>query len=88
MPIGLTSDSTVFVSFYGTGIRNRSSLAGVIVKINGTSLPVLYAGPSPNFSGLDQVNVSLMPALAGAKEANVTMIVDGQTANTVTINIQ
>ena len=88
VPISLTSDSTVFVSFYGTGIRNGSSLAGIAVKINGASVPVQYAGPAPGFTGLDQVNVSLAPGLAGSKETNVVLTVDGQTANSVTINIQ
>jgi uncharacterized protein (TIGR03437 family) len=76
------------VSFYGTGIRNRSSLANVAVTINGIGVPVLYAGPAPDYTGLDQVNASLIPGLRGGGESNVILTVDGQAANTVTINVQ
>jgi uncharacterized protein (TIGR03437 family) len=88
MPIVLGVDQPVYVSFYGTGIRNRSSLANASVTINGTSVPVLYAGPAPNYAGLDQVNVGLVLALKGSGESNVVLTVDGQSSNTVTINVQ
>ena len=70
------------------GIRNRSSLAGVAATINGISVPVLYAGPAPNYPGLDQVNVGLVLSLRGAGESNVVLAVDGQASNIVTINVQ
>jgi uncharacterized protein (TIGR03437 family) len=88
VPIALGVDRPLYVSFYGTGIRNRSSLANVTVTINGISLPALYAGPAPNYVGLDQVNVGLTLALRGSGEANVVLTVDGQTSNVVTINVQ
>jgi len=88
VPINLGVDTQVYVTFYGTGIRNRSSLANVAVTINGVSVPVLYAGPSPNYAGLDQVNVGLILDLRGSGESNVVLTVDGQASNTVTINIQ
>jgi uncharacterized protein (TIGR03437 family) len=87
VPISLSIDTPVYVTFYGTGIRNRSSLSNVDVKINGISVPVLYAGPTPGYTGLDQVNVSLPLSLRGSKETNVTLTVDGQKSNTVTIDI-
>ena len=87
-PITLSSNTTVYLSLYGTGIRNRTSLANVKVNINGTNVPVLYAGPQSSFEGLDQVNVTLPPSLAGSGEVNVVMTVDGQTANVVTVNVQ
>ena len=37
VPIALGVDQPVYVSFYGTGIRNRSSLGNVTVTINGVS---------------------------------------------------
>jgi uncharacterized protein (TIGR03437 family) len=87
-PIPLGAGTSVYVSFYGTGIRNRSSLANVAMTINGISVPVLYAGPAPGFTGLDQVNAALVPILRGSGESNVVLMVDGQAANTVTISIQ
>ena len=88
VPIALGVDTPVYVSFYGTGIRNRSSLANVAMTINGISVPVLYAGPAPGFTGLDQVNAGLVLSLRGSGESSVVLTVDGQAANTVTINVQ
>ncbi len=86
--IAIPDGATIVVSLYGTGIRNRSSLANVSVTINRVNLPVAYAGPAPGFTGLDQVNVQLSPALRGIGEANVVLTVDGQTANVVTLAFQ
>lgn len=88
VPLVLGVDQPVYVSLYGTGIRNRSSLNNVTVTVKGTSVPVLYAGASPNFAGLDQVNIALPLTLRGSGESNVVLTVDGQTSNTVTINVQ
>jgi uncharacterized protein (TIGR03437 family) len=88
VPIRLSGDTAVYVSFYGTGIRNRSSLANVAVTIDGIGVPVLYAGPAPGFTGLDQVNAALLLSLRGSGESKVVLAVDGQAANTVTINVQ
>ena len=88
VPIGLGVDRPVYVSFYGTGIRNRSSLANVTVTINGVSVPALYAGAAPDYVGLDQVNVGLPLTLRGSGECSVVVSVDGQTSNAVTINIE
>jgi uncharacterized protein (TIGR03437 family) len=85
VPIQLGVDTPIYVSFYGTGIRNGKNLA---LSINGVNLPVLYAGPAPGFTGLDQINVALDLSLRGSGESKVVLTVDGQTANTVTINIQ
>jgi uncharacterized protein (TIGR03437 family) len=87
-PIVLASDATVYLTLYGSAIRNLSSLANVALAVNGVSLPVLYAGPAPGFAGLDQVNVSLPLNLRGSGASNVTLTVDGQTSNVVTMNIQ
>ncbi len=87
-PINLGVDTPVYLSLYGTGIRDRSSLSGVAVTVNGISVPVLYAGPQPQTEGLDQVNVLLTLNLRSSGLSNVVLSVDGQTANTVTIDIQ
>ena len=88
VPIDLGVDTPVYLSLYGTGIRGRSSLSNVTVTINGISVPVLYAGPQPDFAGLDQVNVALTLNLRGSGESNVVLTVDGQTTNTVTVNVR
>jgi uncharacterized protein (TIGR03437 family) len=88
VPINLGVSGTVYLTLYGTGIRNLSSLANVQVTVAGLSVPVQYAGAQPSFPGLDQVNVSLPAALSGAGDANVVLTVDGQVSNTVMVNIQ
>jgi uncharacterized protein (TIGR03437 family) len=88
VPINVGVSGTVYLTLYGTGIRNLSSLANVQVSINGVSVQVQYAGAQPSFPGLDQVNVSLPAALSGAGNANVVLTVDGQVSNTVLVNIQ
>ncbi|MGI8741598.1 MAG: hypothetical protein ACR2NN_03305 [Bryobacteraceae bacterium] len=77
-----------YLSLYGTGIRNRSSLANVSVTIQGTSAPVLFAGAQGGYVGLDQVNVTVPLSLRGSGETDLVLTVDGQTANTVRVNIQ
>ena len=88
VPINLGIDTPVTLTLYGTGIRNRSSQSNVSMTINGVSVPVLYAGVQPTFAGLDQVNVALTLNLRGSGPSNVVLTVDGQTSNTVTVNIQ
>ncbi len=86
--ISLGVDTPVYLSLYGTGIRNRTSLPNVSVTIAGVNAPVLYAGPQMQYDGLDQVNVSLPLSLRGAGESNVLLTVDGRTANAVTIKLK
>ena len=88
VPIDVGLDTPVYLSLYGTGIKNRSSLSNVSVTINGISVPVLYAGAQPTYPGLDQVNVALTLNLRGSGESNVLLTVDGQTSNAVTVNIK
>ncbi len=87
-PIALGVDTPIYLSLYGTGIRNLSSVSNVTVTINSISVPVQYAGPQPSFAGLDQVNVLLPLNLRGAGEVPVVLTVDGQSSNAVTVNIQ
>jgi uncharacterized protein (TIGR03437 family) len=88
LPIDLGLDTPVYLSLYGTGIRNRSSLDNVLVTINGISVPVLFARPQPTFPGLDQINIPLPLALRGSGVAAVVIKVDQHQANTVTVDIQ
>ncbi len=88
VPIALGVDTSIYVSFYGTGIRGRSDLSNVHMTIGGTSVEVQSAGPQPTYPGLDQVNVLLPLSLRGAGESNVVLTVDGQVSNTVTINVK
>jgi uncharacterized protein (TIGR03437 family) len=88
VPINLGVSGTIYLTLYGTGIRNQSALADVQATINGVAVPVQYAGAQPTYPGLDQVNVSLPAALAGTGNANIVLTVDGQISNTVMVAIQ
>ena len=83
------SDPTkqVYVSLYGTGIRGAGQSA-VSVTVGGQPATVSYAGPQPQYPGLDQVNVLLNPALAGSGTVTVQLSIGGTTANPVTIAIK
>ena len=88
VPINLGVDTPIYLTLYGTGIRGRSALANVTVTIAGVAVSVQYAGPTPNFSGLDQVNVPLPLSLRGSGLSKVVVTVDGQASNAVMIDIQ
>lgn len=75
----------LFLALYGTGIRGKQTATA---RCGGTDTEVLYAGESPGFAGLDQVNLRLPRALAGRGEIDVALIVDGKAANTMRVSIQ
>lgn len=90
LPIDLGPDQgaatdVIVLALFGTGIRYRQSVS---VNIGGVAVPVDYAGITPGFIGLDQVNVRLSRSLIGRGEAPVNLIVDGRTANQVTVAVK
>ncbi len=89
VPIDLGAiDDRIFLSLFATGVRKRSSLDSVRAIIGGIEAPVSYAGDQGGFVGLDQVNIEIPRALAGSGLVDVTLIVDGQIANVIQINIK
>lgn len=85
--LGNASDQ-VFLIPFGTGIRWRSSLSAVSVKLGGVDAQATFAGALNEFVGLDQVNVRLPRSLIRRGEVDVALIVDGQAPNTVKVNIK
>lgn len=81
-------DEKVYLVLFGTGIRERSELSRVRVSIAGISLPVLYAGPQPQYAGVDQVNLLLPRSLAGRGEVDLEIVVDDRRSNTVRIDLR
>jgi uncharacterized protein (TIGR03437 family) len=71
---------------FGTGLRGRAALSDVEVTLGGMRAEVLYAGPQPEFPGLDQVNVRVPGGLAGRVE--VVLTVEGVSANRVSIELR
>jgi uncharacterized protein (TIGR03437 family) len=73
----------VYLVLLGTGLRNRSSLAGVRAVIDGIEIPVSYAGPQSEVAGVDQVNMKLPRSLARHGGATLQMTFDGVPADFV-----
>ncbi len=89
VPVDLGAESDqVFLLLFGTGLRHRSSLSTVGVKIGGTDATVSYAGAQNDFAGLDQLNVLLPRTLAGRGETDILLTVDGKSANPVKLWIK
>jgi uncharacterized protein (TIGR03437 family) len=88
-PIDLSSTTDqVSLELFGTGIRGRGSLSDVRVSVGGVLVTPSYAGPQPQYPGMDQVNIPLPNALAGRGELNIDLSVAGHPANVITINAQ
>ncbi|MDX2042826.1 MAG: cytochrome c peroxidase [Acidobacteriota bacterium] len=85
--LGAATDQLYLIPF-GTGFRNRSSLATVSCTIGGANAEVIYAGTQPQFVGVDQLNILIPRSVAGRGNVEVQLRADGKTANTVTINIK
>ena len=86
--IDLNSASEVYLVLYGTGVRFRSEINKVQVRIGTKYLPVAYAGAHSEYVGLDQMNVLLPKSLVGAGNTDVELIVDGKIANRVMVKIK
>ena len=57
--------------------------------IDGVNVPVGFVGASPDFIGLDQINVGPLPlVLAGCGEIDEVLRVDWKVANTLRISIK
>ncbi len=91
VPIDLGLDAPVYVTFYVTGLRGRSSDSAVIVTIAGQSIPVRSISSSDDSSdeaGVDEVLVGLPLSLRRSGEVEVVISVDGKSSNHGLINIQ
>lgn len=85
--LGGVTDTTYLI-LYATGLRNRPSGANVRVTIQGIPAEVKYAGPQPEFEGLDQVNAIIPYGLRGVGNATVHLTIGAVSANPVEIRIQ
>lgn len=89
VPIDLGPEGEkVFAILYGTGVRGRTGLGGVSLRIGDAASTVTFAGASPGFIGLDQINAEIPRSLIGKGDVNVVMTIDAKAANTVSLNIK
>jgi uncharacterized protein (TIGR03437 family) len=82
--LGFSTDS-VTLKFYANGVSTASD---VHVQIAGEEVPIVYAGASGYFPGLDEVMVQAPQSLIGRGATTVSLTADGQTANPVHLHIQ
>jgi uncharacterized protein (TIGR03437 family) len=87
-PIDVGVDTPVTLSLFATGVRNRSSLANVVVNFGNISVTPTYAGPQNQYPGLDQINVGVPLTLRGMGAINVNVTVDGVGSNAVRLSFQ
>ena len=85
VPVDLGPSGDAVLELYATGVRNAAGQAAVRAWIGGKAADVLYAGPQPEFPGLDQINLRLPPGLTGLAE--VIVEAEGTRANIVTLSI-
>lgn len=81
--MGAASDK-IFLVLFGSGWRNLTSSSGIYVEVDGVRMETAYAGPQPDFIGVDQFNVLLPRQLTGKGIVNV--VVTG--SNTAQISIK
>jgi uncharacterized protein (TIGR03437 family) len=81
VPIVIDSQSTVYVSLYGTGIRGAAS--STTCTVGGVAVPVTFAGKQTTYPGLDQVNISIPSSLRGSGVVDVVVTSDGMASNVV-----
>ncbi len=87
-PVSLGSSSDqAYLFLFGTGFQ-AAGTAGVTVSIDGSNVPVTFAGPQGGFAGLDQANVELPSSLAGKGNVSIQLTANGIAANAVNITIQ
>ena len=89
LPIDLGPETDqVFLIFFGTGIRGRSTLGAITARVGGLDLSPSFAGALDTFVGLDQVNVQIPRSLTGRGVVPLELIVDGVVSNQLTVSIK
>jgi len=89
IPINLgSSTDQAYLVLFGTGIRGAGGASAVTATVGNTACQVAFAGAQGTFFGLDQVDVELPHSLAGSGPVSVVITAGGETANTVTVDIQ
>jgi uncharacterized protein (TIGR03437 family) len=84
-PTGAASPGgPTFLAIYLTGLNLSASPQ---VAIGGVQVPVFYFGNAPCCAGLEQINVQLVPQLAGAGQVPVVVTAAGVTSNVVKVTI-
>lgn len=73
-----TNGAPTYLAIYATGLDLSATPS---VTIGGVSVPVQFSGNAPCCKGLQQINVQLTPALAGAGRVEIALTAGGKTSN-------
>lgn len=85
-----------YIIVFGTGLRNTPTAnpnddngvaEAVTATIQGVPATVAFAGKSPSFAGLDQLNIIIPWQLAGAGQVTLRLTANGVASNPVTFTI-
>jgi uncharacterized protein (TIGR03437 family) len=60
----------------------------VTLTIGGVKVPVFFAGPTPGFTGLYQVNATIPAGIAPSTQATLVLTQGGRTSATITVPVQ
>ena len=82
--VAASAGKPTYLAIFATGLDLSTKPK---VTVDGVELPVLWWGNAPGFSGLQQINVQLLPQLAGAGRVGVVVTAGGRTTNVVEIVI-
>jgi uncharacterized protein (TIGR03437 family) len=85
---GLGATSPRAVAGFPASTTASPAIDTVTLTIGGVNVPVSFAGLSPGYSGLYQVNATLPAGLTPSSQAQVVLTQGGRASNTVTIPIQ
>jgi len=90
IPINLgPATDEVYLAFYGTGFRNRTSLNNVSAQLGGQAIGIQFAGAQGTFEGEDQLNTVRIPrSYIGRGVVNFVLTVDNKVTNTVQVSFQ
>lgn len=83
-------DEELYLVLFGTGFRHHNG--STIARLDGVEVPVLFAGAqgetADGLIGLDQINLSLPRSFAGRGEIELTVIINGQSSNSLQLVIK
>jgi uncharacterized protein (TIGR03437 family) len=87
IPLDLTQPGQVYLILFGTGFDTVAP-GNTYATIAGVNAAVTYAGPQPSYPGLDQINILIPSALAGAGSVKVAVSMGAGVLNTVLMTIR
>jgi len=84
-----------YVSLYMTGLGQTTLINGLnsaqiqpTVSVGGQNCSIIYAGRTPQYQGMDQINCQIPSGIVASSSVPLTVTSNGRVSNTVTLAIQ